>query len=264
MMAGETKKIRALVVDDEPFARERVRRLLELDGEVAVVGECKDGFEAVAAIEEQKPDLLFLDVQMPGKDGFGVLTDIAADKTPVVIFLTAYNQYAVRAFEAAALDYLLKPFDEERFAKALARAKMRFTNPPQTDASDEPSTASADAVVSGASSTHLERIIIRTGGRVLFRSAAEIDWIEAYGNYARLHFGKSAYLLRETIGHLEARLDPAKFARIHRSTIVQLDRIREMQPQLAGQYRAILRDGTKLTLSRRYRKNLKHPLGDEQ
>lgn len=256
-MAGETKKIRALVVDDEPFARERVRRLLERDGEVAVIGECKDGYEAVTVIEEQTPDLLFLDVQMPGKDGFEVLTDISADKTPIVIFLTAYNRYAVRAFETAALDYLLKPFDEERFAKALARAKIRLASLPQTE--DELPTAIPDA-----SYTHLERIIIRTGGRVLFRSTDEIDWIEAYGNYVRLHFGKSAYLLRETIGNLEARLDPANFARIHRSTIVQVNRIREMQPQLAGQYLAILRDGTKLTLSRRYRKNLKHPLGDEQ
>lgn len=261
-MAGETKKIRALVVDDEPFARERVRRLLERDGEVVVIGECKDGFEAVAAIEEQTPDLLFLDVQMPGKDGFGVLTDIAADKTPVVIFLTAYDRYAVRAFETAALDYLLKPFDEERFAKALARAKSRLASLPQTD--DETPTATTDAASGAIASTHLERIIIRTGGRVLFRSASEIDWVEAYGNYARLHFGKSAYLLRETIGNLETQLDPSKFARIHRSTIVRLDRIREMQPQLAGQYRAVLRDGTTLTLSRRYRKNLKHPLGDEQ
>ncbi len=259
-MTSETKKIRALVVDDEPFARERVRRLLERDEDVVVIGECKDGFEAVAAIEKQSPDLLFLDVQMPGKDGFGVLTDICADKTPVVIFLTAYDRYAVRAFDTAALDYLLKPFDEERFAKALARAKLRLESFPQME--DDSPTAMPEAA-SGAGSTHLERIIIRTGGRVLFRNADEIDWIEAYGNYVRLHFGKSAYLLRETIGNLEAQLDPAKFARIHRSTIVHIKRIREMQPQLAGQYRTILRDGTNLTLSRRYRKNLKHPLGDE-
>ena len=263
-MAGDRKKIRVLVVDDEPFARERVRRLLERDEDTVVIGECKDGFEAVAAIEEQSPDLLFLDVQMPGKDGFGVLTDIAADKTPVVIFLTAYDQYAVRAFDAAAIDYLLKPFDEDRFAKALARAKMQLTNPAKIETSDEPLTASTDAMSGALGSAYLERIIIRTGGRVLFRNTSEIDWIEAYGNYVRLHFGKSVYLLRETIGHLEARLDPAKFTRIHRSTLVQINRIREMQPQLAGQYRAMLRDGTKLTLSRRYRRNLKHLLGDEQ
>lgn len=260
-MEGD-KKIRALIVDDEPFARERVSRLLEADEDVVVIGECKDGFEAVAAIEEQSPDLLFLDVQMPGKDGFGVLTDIAADKTPVVIFLTAYDQYAVRAFDAAALDYLLKPFDEDRFAKALARAKMQLTIPPLIETSSESPTASPDAVSGAVSSAYLERIIIRTGGRVLFRNTGEIDWIEAYGNYVRLHFGESAYLLRETIGHLEARLDPAKFTRIHRSTIIQVDRIRELQPQLAGHYRTTLRDGTKLTLSRRYRKNLKNLLGE--
>ena len=260
-MAGD-KKIRVLVVDDELIARKRVRRLLEGDEDTVVIGECKDGFEAIAAIEEQSPDLLFLDVQMPGKDGFGVLTDITADKTPVVIFLTAYDQYAVRAFDAAALDYLLKPFDEDRFANALARAKMQLTNPTRIETSDEPLTASPDAT-SGANSAYLERIIIRAGGRVLFRNTSEIDWVEAYGNYVRLHFGKAAYLLRETIGHLEARLDPAKFTRIHRSTIIQVDRIRELQPQLAGQYRAMLRDGTKLTLSRRYRKNLKNLLGEE-
>lgn len=261
-MADETNKIRALVVDDEPLARERVRRLLEADGDVVVVGECKDGFEAVRAIEEQSPDLLFLDVQMPGKDGFGVLTDIPAEKTPVVIFLTAYNQYAVRAFESAALDYLLKPFDEERFSKSLKRAKTQLKNSAQIEESDESPTAMPD-VVSAEDSPHLERIIIHTGGRVLFRNTSEIDWIEAYGNYVRLHFGKSAYLLRETIGNLEARLDESKFTRIHRSTIVQIDRIREMQPQLGGQHRAILSDGTKLTLSRRYRKNLKNLLGEE-
>lgn len=261
-MTGD-KTIRVLVVDDEPFARERVRRLLETDEDVVVIGECKDGFEAVAAIEEQSPDLIFIDVQMPGKDGFGVLTDIPADKTPVVIFLTAYDQYAVRAFDAAALDYLLKPFDEDRFAKALARAKMQLTNPSRIETSDEPLTASPDAVSGAGSSAYLERIIIRTGGRVLFRNTSEIDWIEAYGNYVRLHFGKSIYLLRETIGNLERRLDPANFTRIHRSTIIQVDRIRELQPQLGGQYRTMLHDGTKLTLSRRYRKNLKHLLGEE-
>ena len=253
--------IRAVIADDEPFARERVRRLLEADANVTIVGECKDGDEVVRVIREQSIDLLFLDIQMPGKNGFEVLSDIPAERTPVVIFLTAYDQYAVRAFETAALDYLLKPYDEERFAKALARAKTRLTNPRQIEAADESSTAITDAV-NGTGSAYLDSIIIRTGGRVLFRNVSEIDWIEAYGNYVRLHFGRSAYLLRETIGSLEARLDPAKFKRIHRSTIVQLDRIREMQPQLGGQYRTILRDGTKLTLSRRYRRNLKNLIGD--
>lgn len=249
-----------MIVDDEPFARERVRRLLAAEEGIEVVGQASDGFQAVAAIKEQSPDLLFLDVQMPGKDGFSVLDEIPAEQTPVVIFLTAYDTYAVRAFEAAALDYLLKPFDEERFHKAVARARVqlirlaRFRNGDTEDEAQLAQVAGSEA--SGSQAKHLERVIIKAGGRVIFRRTDEIDWIEAYGNYVRLHLGRSAYLLRETISNLEAQLDPAKFVRIHRSTLIQVDRVREMQPQLGGQYKVILMDGTSLRLSRRYRRNL--------
>src|SRR5918912_638417 len=250
------RKLRALIVDDEPFARERVRRLLADDEEVEVVGECADGFAAAAAVAEHAPDLLFLDVQMPGKDGFAILDEIAGRHAPLVIFLTAYDQYAVRAFEASALDYLLKPFDEERFEKAVARAKAQFRRAEEAGA---PEASLVGARASG--SAPLERVVVKTGGRIFFLKTAEVDWIEAYGNYVRLHVGQSAYLLREPISSLEAQIDPARFIRIHRSALVNIERIREMQPMFHGQYVVILQDGTRLTLSRRYRSKLQKSLG---
>jgi two-component system LytT family response regulator len=257
-VAESEGKIRALIVDDEPFARERVRRLVASEADIEVVGESKNGFEAVSAIRELAPDLLFLDVQMPGRDGFGVLEDLAPEETPVVIFLTAYDQYAVRAFEAAALDYVLKPFDEERFKKAVARARTQLARLKSevggATATSEVQTEATESL--GGAAPYLDRIIIRSEGRVLFRRADEIDWVEAYGNYVRLHIERAAYLLRETIGNLEARLDPRKFVRIHRSTLVQIDRIREIRPLMTGQSKVVLRDGTQLTLSRRYRRLL--------
>jgi len=176
----EREKTKALIVDDEPFARERVRRLLASEADIEVVGESRNGFEAIAAIRELAPDLIFLDVQMPGRDGFGVLEELAPEQTPVVIFLTAYDQYAVRAFEAAALDYLLKPFDEERFQKAVARARMqlaRLKNEGGAAATDEVQIDAMDAL--GGTAPYLDRIIIRSEGRVLFRRADEIDWVDA-------------------------------------------------------------------------------------
>ncbi len=267
-MARELNKIRAVIVDDEPFARERVRRLLESDAEVEVVGECADGFAAVALIEEQSPDLLFLDIQMPGRDGFGVLEEIDAEQTPVVVFLTAYDQYAVRAFEACALDYLLKPFDEERFERALLRAKLQLRRDGAADGVDDEIAAPLaprDAKANGAGNSHppsLERFVVKAAGRIFFLKSCEVDWIEAYGNYVRLHVGKSAYILREAIGGIEASLDPARFLRIHRSSIVNVERIREMQPMFHGQYTVVLHDGTRLTLSRRYRGKLQKSLGN--
>lgn len=259
MAASEANKIRALIVDDEPFARERVRRLLKEETDVELVGEARDGWEAIAAIHTLAPDLLLLDVQMPGKDGFGVLEELDAAQTPVVIFLTAYDQYAVRAFEAAALDYVLKPFDEERFKKALARARAHVARL-KGARDDNAHQARDDEAIAGAvldgQTPYLERLLIRAGGRVVFRRAEEIDWIEAEGNYVRLHAGGAAYLMRETISNLEARLDPARFARIHRSALVQLARIREIRAQPGGQSEVTLADGTRLTLSRRYRRRL--------
>jgi two-component system LytT family response regulator len=255
------RKLRALIVDDEPFARERVRRLLAADEEIEIVGECADGFAAVAAVAEFAPDLLLLDVQMPGKDGFAVLEEITGARAPLVIFLTAYDQYAVRAFEACALDYLLKPFDEERFEKALARAKAQFRRAEEEGAPESSVALMAGQEVRSGSSAPLERVVVKSGGRIFFLKTAEVDWIEAYGNYVRLHTGPTSYLLREPISSLEAQVDPARFIRIHRSALVNIERIREMQPMFHGQYVVILQDGTRLTLSRRYRSKLQKSLG---
>ncbi|HLL77595.1 MAG TPA: response regulator [Pyrinomonadaceae bacterium] len=264
-MAREPNKIRALIVDDEPFARERVRRLLSSDADIELVGECADGFAAVRMIEERAPDLLFLDIQMPGKTGFDVLEEIDAEQTPVVVFLTAYDQYAVRAFDACALDYLLKPFDEERFERALSRAKTQIRRdaaPEDPDDDTASPLAPRDANGSHRHASPLERFVVKASGRIFFLKADEVDWIEAYGNYVRLHVGKSAYLLREPIGSMEARVDPARFLRIHRSALVNVGRIREMQPMFHGQYAVVLHDGTQLTLSRRYRAKLQQTLGN--
>jgi two-component system, LytTR family, response regulator len=263
-MARELNKIRALVVDDEPFARERVRRLLAADADIELVGECADGFSAVRVIEERAPDLLFLDIQMPGKTGFDVLEEIDAERTPVVVFLTAYDQYAVRAFDACALDYLLKPFDEERFERALARAKTQIRRAAaREDAGDDTASPLAPRDAGGAhnAAAPLERFVVKAAGRIFFLKAGEVDWIEAYGNYVRLHVGKSAYLLRDTIGSMEARVDAARFLRIHRSALVNVERIREMRPMFHGQCTVVLHDGTRLTLSRRYRSKLQQTLG---
>jgi two-component system LytT family response regulator len=260
-MADQPNKIRASIVDDEPFARERVRRLLGSETDIGIVGEAGDGFQAIEMIRSTRPDLLFLDVQMPGRDGFAVLENLQPEETPIVVFLTAFDQYAVRAFEAAALDYILKPFDEERFAKTLARARTALAqiSSAQSRGDTQLSTGEVETVASselGAGQKYLERIIIRSGGRVLFRRAEEIDWIEAEGNYVRLHSGESAFLMRETIGSLEAQLDPAKFARVHRSAIVQIGKIREAEPTFSGSHKLLLENGEQLVMSRRYRRRL--------
>ena len=254
------RRFRALIVDDEPFARERVRRLLAADEEIEIVGECADGFAAVEALSAHAPDLVFLDVQMPGKDGFAVLEEVAGRCAPLVIFLTAYDQYAVRAFDACALDYLLKPFDEERFEKALARAKAQLRRAEEASTS-EPTASLLDGKEARGSQAPLERVVVKSGGRIFFLKTCEVDWIEAYGNYVRLHVGATSYLLREPISSLEAQIDPARFLRIHRSALVNIERIREMQPMFHGQYVVILHDGTRLTLSRRYRSKLQKSLG---
>jgi two-component system LytT family response regulator len=251
--------IRTVIVDDEPLARQRVRKLLEGDPDVDVVGECADGRQAVALIREQKPDLLFLDVQMPLLDGFGVVEAVGPDLMPVVVFVTAYDRYALRAFEARALDYLLKPFDRERFAKALQRAKdhVRLARP--VDVREELRALVEDVK---AERRPLERLVLKSGGRVYFLKVEEIDWVEAAGNYVRVHAGGEEHLHRETMNGLESRLDPTKFLRIHRSTIVNVERIRELQPWFHGDYVVLLRDGTKLTLSRGYRQKFQELFGN--
>ena len=256
-MPGE-KCIRALIVDDEPLARERIRDILETDSEIEIIGECAGGEEAIEAIERQTPDLVFLDVEMPGKDGFAVLEELGPDRIPAIIFVTAYDQYAVRAFEVYALDYLLKPFDQERFEKALLRAKAHIQNEKSENITERILSALEEIK---SKPVHLERLVIKMNGHVFFVKTDDIDWLEAEGNYVRLHAGKESYLLRDTISALEGQLDPKRFVRVHRSAIVNVDRIQELQAWFHGEYRIILREGVQLTLSRSYREKLHELLG---
>jgi two-component system LytT family response regulator len=251
-------KIRTLIVDDEPLGRERIRTLLREDAEVEVVGECADGRQAIAAVERLKPDLLFLDVQMPEMDGFAVVDAMAAQHMPAIIFVTAYDRYAVQAFEVHALDYLLKSFDRERFQSAVARAKQEIRRSREGALNERLAGLLEDLESRKQRAT---RVVIKSAGRIFFLPVEEIDWVEAADNYVRIHAGAEAHLVRETLQSLEGRLDPARFLRIHRSTIVNLDRIRELQPMFHGDYAVRLRDGTELTLSRNYREKLGEPLG---
>ena len=235
-------KIRTLIVDDEPLARNNLAVLLQLDPQIEIVHECGSGVEALAEIRSAKPDLVFLDVQMPECDGFDVLELLGKDLPPAVIFVTAYDQYALRAFEAGALDYLLKPFDNTRFGRALGRAKERITHGvslPRT----------------------VERLAIKSVGQVSFVRVSEIDWIEAADYYACLHVGPRTHLLRRSMSELEQELDPTVFCRIHRSTIVNLDRVQDLMLSEGGEYEVLLESGTRLRLSRRYRKPLQSRLG---
>lgn len=257
-MLTSAKTIRVLLVDDEPLAREMIREMLENDPEVEIVGECVNGAEAVEAIKEHAPDLLFLDVQMPEASGFEVLETVKNGQMPHVIFVTAYDQFAVRAFEVHALDYLLKPFDRERFETSWQRAKGQILKE-RSGRIDERILTLLEELKAG--STYLERLVIKSAGRVSFLEVDDIDWVEAEGNYVSVHSGKKTHLLREAIGSLEAQLDPKKFRRVHRSAIVRIDKIKELQPWFHGEYRIILHSGDELMLSRNYRENLQEVLG---
>jgi len=252
------QRIRTVIVDDEPLARRRIRRMLARDAEIEIVSDCSNGKEAIAAIKTLKPDLLFLDIQMPEIDGFDVLESLDPSRLPLVIFVTAYDQYALRAFEVSAVDYLVKPFDRVRFEKALDRAKLRMAGERGSDLTRQTLALLEELK---ARSNHVERLLIKAGGRAFFLKTDEIDWIEAEGKYVRLHVGKESYLLREAIGSMETQLNPKKFPRIHRSSIVNIDRVRELQPWFHNEYRVILNDGTELMLSRSCRKRLGELLG---
>ena len=241
--------IRTLIVDDEPLARERLRTLLEQEADVQIVGECGDGRQAVTAITEQAPDLVFLDIQMPGMDGFGVLQSITDRPLPAVIFVTAYDQYALQAFEVHALDYLLKPFTARRFQKALQRARQDVKKEAPGEHPVERRLLNLLDDL-GGERRYTKRIVVKSSGRIHFVKVDEIDWVEAEGNYVRLHIGAHSHLLRETMKGMEAALDPEKFIRIHRSTIVNTERIRELQPLFHGEYAVLLYDGTRLVASR--------------
>lgn len=252
--------IRAVIVDDEPLARRRIRNLLAESEDVEVIAECANGMEAIQAIEESPPDLLFLDIQMPELDGFDVLQAIGVGRVSVVIFVTAYDQFALRAFEAHALDYLLKPFDDERFEAALQRARARIRQQQGGDL-DRRLRALLEEVRGDRG--YLQRLVVPTGHRSVFIRTEEIDWIEAERNYIRLHVGGRSYLLRESLSRIESALDPTTFCRIHRSTIVNIDRIQAVESLFRGEYLVVLHDGAKLTSGRSYRGNLHALMGKE-
>jgi two-component system LytT family response regulator len=252
--------IRTLIVDDEPLARERVRALLEREPDIQVIGECGDGRTALETIRGEHPDLVLLDVQIPELDGFAVLESLPPEALPAVIFVTAYDQYALQAFEVHAVDYLLKPFDEERFQRALERARRAVRMERGEGMSEKLLALLADLK---SPPSYLERLVVKSSGRLFFLRTDEIDWIESSGNYVCLHVAGESHLLRETMAGLEARLDPARFIRIHRTAIVQIDRIKELHPLFHGEYEVVLRDGVRLTLSRGFRDRLEGLLGKE-
>ncbi len=251
------KKIKTLVVDDEPLARERLTGLLFNEPDIEIVGQCRDGEEAVTSIMDLSPDLVFLDVQMPQMSGFEVIEAVGNERMPPVIFVTAYDQHALKAFQVRALDYILKPFDRERFSEALQRARKQIEREETGDLGRRLLALVKDL---RKAQPRAERLVVKSGGRLFFLRADEIDWIEAAGNYVRLHVGNTSHLLRETMNAIEGRLDPEKFFRIHRSRIVNMERIQELQPWLNGEYSVLLRTGTRLTLSRGYREKLQDRL----
>lgn len=256
---SENRKIRVLIVDDEPLGRVMVRRMLDTYLErVEIVGECENGSEALTAIENYNPDLIFLDVQMPGADGFAVLENINRETLPAIIFVTAYNEYAVRAFEVNALDYLLKPYDRKRFDRAFTRAANQIQEQKNNTVSERILSLLAETKTS---EKYLERFIIKTNGRIFLLRAEEIVWISSEGNYVLLHTSNKKYIFRETTSNLEHQLDPLKFCRINRSEIVNLDFVSELQALFRGDYQVILKNGIELKMSHRYRKNLTQHFG---
>jgi two-component system LytT family response regulator len=243
--------LRTLIVDDEAPARRRLRRLLTAEPGVIVAGECGDGNSAVAGIVSMRPDLVFLDVQMPERDGFAVVKALPPGALPAILFVTAHDQYALRAFDVHAVDYLLKPFSGERFRTALARARDRIERH-STDAGLAQLAASLRN-----RPAYLSRLPVRSGGRTVFVDLSAVDWLEAADNYVRVHVRQREYLVRETLAALEAQIDPDRFVRIHRSAIVQADRVAEIQPASHGDADLRLRDGTQLSVSRTFRDKLK-------
>lgn len=273
-------KLRVLIVDDEALARQRVRRLVQSEPDAEVIGECADGREAVEAIRRSRPDLVCLDVQMPELDGFGVLQAVGPEATPRVVFVTAYDEHAVRAFDVHAVDYVLKPVDAERFRRAFARVREAHEQASAADrlgrlletvrsVSTAAGSSTSGAAPSGAplgetgggAASFASRLLVKHDGRMFFVKVSDINWIEADRNYVKLHVAGAAHTIRERISHLEETLDPTQFARIHRSTIVNLNRIREMQQWFSGDYVVILEDGTRLRLSRHYREQVERQVG---
>jgi two-component system LytT family response regulator len=254
------ERIRVLIVDDEPIARQGLRTLLAAETGIEIIGECRNGYEAVKAIREQSPNLVFLDVQMPKMSGFDVVAELGVANMPAVVFVTAYDQYAIKAFEIDAMDYLLKPFDEERFQKTVDRVRDHFRHGSFAELNKTLSTLMTR--LDRVEPKHNERIVIKSGGRIFFVNVDEIDWIEAAGNYVRLHVGDKSHLLRETMDAMSAKLAADKFLRIRRSLIVNIGQIKTLEALFKGEYQIILQDGTQLRSSRRYRDQLNPLLGE--
>ena len=264
-MSAAPRRLRAVVVDDEPLARKRLLALLADEPDIDVVGEAGGGSAAVRLITAARPDLVFLDVQMPGLDGFEVLRAVAPSHLPLVVFVTAYDEHAIRAFEVAAVDYLLKPVAEARFREAVRRAVDRVAGSaagPATGggADDVPRQLAALLERLTPPAAAPERFAVRANGSVTFVRVQDIDWVDASDDQVRLHVGRETLLVRETMGQVEARLPAPRFVRIHRSTIVNFDRVREVQPWFKGDYLLILRDGTRLTSGRTYRERVQRLL----
>jgi two-component system, LytTR family, response regulator len=250
--------VRTLIVDDEAPARRRVRRLLGAEAGLAIVGECGDGETALALIARDRPDLVFLDVQMPEKDGFEVVKALQPADLPAILFVTAHDRYALRAFDVHAVDYLLKPFSAERFRTALARARERIAR-----RVEDPGLRTLAATLR-TQPAYLTRVPVRTGGRTVFVDLAAVDWMDAADNYVRLHVKQREYLVRETLASLEAQIDPDRFVRVHRSAIVQIDRVAEIRPQSHGDAELVLDEGTRVAVSRTWRERLQGALASKR
>ncbi len=237
-------------MDDEPWARARLASLLAAEGDFELLGECAGGAEAVRAIGGLAPQVVFLDVQMPDVDGFDVVEAVGPAAMPLVVFATAHEEYAVRAFDAGASDYLLKPVTEERFRLAIERLRRNLRAPAPGAA------AALEKTMALVRGPHAQRLVVNDAGRVLFVKVADIDWLEASGNYVTLHVGREKHMMRETLRNLAERLDPRKFVRLHRSSIVNIDRLRELLPWSRGEQVAVLEDGTQLAIGRAFRDRL--------
>jgi two-component system LytT family response regulator len=271
------RKIRALIVDDESLAREALRVMLNVDPQIEVIAECRNGKEAVRVIREQTPDIVFIDIHMPEMDGFQVVEEIGVKHMPVTVFVTAYDKYALRAFDAHALDYLLKPFDHDRFDNALQRAKTSVLQQKLGEMSEsllavlqdinakpdkQPSVTDGRQTDKVAGKEPIDRVVVKSGGRIYFLKIDEIDWVEGAGDYLSLHAGSQSHLIRETMGNFQAKLDPQKFLRIHRSAIVNIDRIKDIKPLFKGEYSVTLTNGKRLNSSRGYRHQLQKLLDE--
>jgi len=255
---AETSKIRVLIVDDEPLARKKIQNLLKNHSDIEVVGECSNGIEAVDSVKSLRPDLVFLDIQIPHLNGLKVSEALSGPDSPLIIFVTAYDQHAVRAFDLQALDFVLKPYDRERFEKALTRAKNQIREKRNNDLGPQ---ILAMLNELRERPKYLDRIAMKDGSRVFFIKREDIDWISAEGNYVRLHLSKESYLYRENLTNLITQLDPAKFRRIHRSTVINLDRIQELRSGSYGDYTITLISGVELTVGRSFRDELRELLG---